>query len=110
MFIVLTGACISPAVASGGADGYDDRGLRDPFWPLVSSGGALVSYDSNFSVSEMQLEGIISDARGSAAIINGTIVEQGKMIGLYTVKEVQADRVVLVKDGFESILSLKKEE
>jgi Tfp pilus assembly protein PilP len=89
---------------------YKDHGLRDPFWPLVSQGGAIVNYDTNFMVSEMTLEGIVSDGEGGVAIINGNIVEQGKKIGLYTVQEIRKDRVILLKDGATSILQIKKEE
>ena len=89
---------------------YDPHGSRDPFLPLVTAAGAIVTYDTNFSVSEMSLEGLISDEGGRVAIINGNIVEQGKMIGLYTVERIDADRVILLKDGQESVLQLKKEE
>ncbi|NTV29390.1 MAG: general secretion pathway protein GspB [Candidatus Omnitrophica bacterium] len=89
---------------------YNDHGQRDPFWPLVSSGGAIVNYDSNFSASELVLEGIIADGKSRLAIINGNIVEEGKKIGFYTVQQIQADRVVLVKDGQSLVLRMKKEE
>lgn len=89
---------------------YNDHGQRDPFWPLVSSGGAVVNYDSNFSASEMVLEGIIADGKSRLAIINGTIVEEGKRIGFYTVQQVLSDRVVLIKDGQSTVLQLKREE
>jgi len=89
---------------------YDPHGMRDPFLPLVTAEGAIITYEMDFSVSEMTLEGIISDETGNVAIINGNIVEQGKMIGLYTVERIDADRVILLKDTEESVLQLKKEE
>jgi hypothetical protein len=89
---------------------YNDHGARDPFWPLVTAGGALVNYETNFTVSEMTLEGVIEDGRGGLAIINGTVVEVGKPIGQYTVKMINPDRVILEKDGQTTELRLKKEE
>jgi len=89
---------------------YNDHSQRDPFWPLVSSGGAIVNYDTNLSVSEMLLEGIIADGKSRIAIISGTIVEEGKKIGFYTVQQIFPDHVILVKDGQSMVLRLKKEE
>jgi hypothetical protein len=89
---------------------YDAHGMKDPFLPLVTAGGAIITYDTDFAVSEMVLEGVISDGGGRIAIINGNIIEQGKMIGLYTVQNIEQDRVILLKDGETSVLQLKKEE
>jgi hypothetical protein len=105
LFIALP---LTPGMAEGFT--YNDRGQRDPFWPLVSSGGAIVNYDSNFAASELILEGIIADGKSRIAIINGNIVEEGKKIGFYTVQQILADRVVLVKDGQDTVLRMKKEE
>lgn len=106
-----TSAAVQPAAVESETDAaYSDHGLRDPFWPLVSSGGAIINYDTNFSVSEMTLEGIISDGGGFIAIINGSVVEKGKRIGFYEVQDIRSDRVVLIKDGKTSVLLLKKEE
>lgn len=89
---------------------YDAHGQRDPFLPLVSSGGALINYEANVSASEMVLEGVIGDGSGTIAIINGNVVEVGGHIGAYTVLKIETDRVVLDKDGQESVIQLKKEE
>lgn len=89
---------------------YDAHGQRDPFLPLVSSGGALINYESNVSVSEMVLEGVIEDESGRVAIINGNVIETGGHIGVYTVLRIDTDRVVFDKDGQESVIQLKKEE
>ncbi|MEI6438115.1 MAG: hypothetical protein WCO69_05140 [Candidatus Omnitrophota bacterium] len=89
---------------------YDDHAQRDPFLPLVTAGGAVVTYDTSFAVAEMTLEGIVSDGQGGVAIINGTVIEQGKPFGLYMVQKIERDRVILVKDGQISELRLKKEE
>ena len=107
MLVVI--ACAA-AFAQGSTFIYDPHGARDPFFPLVTQGGAIITYETEFVVSEMALEGIISDGSGRIAIINGNIVESGKKIGLYTVQEIKEDRVILLKDGQTSVLQLKKEE
>jgi hypothetical protein len=89
---------------------YDPHGARDPFLPLVTSAGAIITYDANLVVAEMALEGIMADGAGRVAIINGNIVEPGQTIGLYKVDRIEADCVILLKDGQTSILQLKKEE
>ena len=89
---------------------YDDHAQRDPFWPLVTAGGAIVTYETNFAVAEMILEGVVSDGEGGIAIINGTVVEQGKMFGSYMVEKIDQDKVTLVKDGQVSELRIKREE
>jgi hypothetical protein len=89
---------------------YDPHGARDPLLPLVTSGGAIITYESDFVLSEMTLEGIIFDESGRIAIINSNIVESGAMIGLYTVQAIEEDRVILLKNGETSVLQLKKEE
>ncbi len=108
----LAGAMALSAYAQKAGEwaGYDDHAQRDPFWPLVTAGGAIVTYDTNFAVAEMVLEGVILGGDGGMAIINGTVVEQGKTLGAYLVQKVEAERVVLIKDGQESVLRLKREE
>ena len=110
MFILCGLVIASVAWAEEAEFVYNDHGARDPFWPLVTAGGALVNYDTNFTVSEMTLEGVIEDGRGGLAIINGTVVEVGKRIGQYIVQAINPDRVILEKDGQTIELRLKKEE
>ncbi len=111
LFGIIAGIMMcAAAMADDAPFVYDPHGARDPFSPLVTAGGAMVAYEADFAVSEMALEGIISDAGGCAAIINGAIIEPGKMIGLYKVERIEPDRVVLQKDGVTSVLQLKKEE
>ncbi len=108
--MLIIGTACAPAFAGEPSFVYDAHNARDPFLPLVTAGGAIITYDTEFAVSEMALEGIVSDNGGRIAIINGNIVELGKMIGFYTVQDIQADRVILLRDGKVSVLQLKKEE
>lgn len=90
---------------------YDDHGKRDPFWRLVSPSGAILNYDSDLMLSDMALDGIISDpAGGNMAIINSVIVKTNDKIGLYVVSAVDKDKVILTKGGEIFVLKLKKEE
>ncbi len=88
---------------------YNDHGKQDPFSPLVTAGGAVVSYDSDLSLAELNLEGIVQDPKGeSAAIINGKIVKMAQQIGPYQVEAISGDHVVLVKDGERFTLQIKR--
>ena len=90
---------------------YNAHGKRDPFWRLVSPSGALLNYDSDLQLSDMALDGIISDPNGqNLAIINSVIVKTNDKIGLYVVSEVDKDKVILTKGAEIYVLKLKKEE
>ena len=70
---------------------YNDHGKRDPFVPLVSSAGMVVTYDEDLSVNDLVLEGIVADASGNnVAIVNGKIVKAHDQIGPYVPRRGQA--------------------
>ena len=110
--VVLLYICIVPAVfgfADGGAFVYDDHGRRDPFVPQVSAAGTVITYEADLTAGDMVLEGIVADAHGNnVAVINGKIVKQGDMIGLFEVAAVRPNDVELVKDGQRFTVKLKK--
>lgn len=90
---------------------YEDHGKRDPFWPLVSSAGNIVNYETEFQVTDLKLEGIISAGEGqNLAIINGRIVQTNDPLGPFTVMGIGSDSVTLGKDQQTFELRLKKEE
>ena len=90
---------------------YQDHGRRDPMWPLVTSSGAVMSYETEVFVSDMVLEGVIVDPSGqNLAIINGVIVKNSDTIGQYVVRNISPNSVVLMKGQEEFILKLKKED
>jgi hypothetical protein len=87
---------------------YDDHGKRDPFVPLVSSAGMVVTYDEDLSVNDLVLEGIVSDASGNnVAIVNGKMVKAHDQIGPYTVDLIAADHVEFLKGTARFMLKLK---
>jgi len=88
---------------------YDDHGKRDPFVPLVSSAGMVVTYDEDLSVNDLVLEGIVADASGNnAAIVNGKVVKVHDQIGPYVVDTIAIDRVEFLKGADRFILKLRK--
>ena len=89
---------------------YDDHGKRDPFVPLVSSAGIVVTYDEDMAVNDLVLEGIVADTTGndSVAIVNGRVVKAHDQIGPYIVDRVAVDHVEFLKGNERFILRLKK--
>ena len=99
------------AFAEGNTFQYDDHGKRDPFWPLVTAEGVMINYEKDLLISDVMLEGIIADANGkNMAIINGVIVKLNDQIGLFTVSQIEQDRVILLKGQKKFMLKLKKED
>src|SRR5262245_54422580 len=90
---------------------YDDHGNRDPFWPLVSDNGSIISYETEFSITDLVLEGIMAGANGGhVAIINGRIVTTGDQLGNFIIMEVQPEAVIIKKDNLKFELKLEKED
>lgn len=84
---------------------------RDPFIPLVTSDGRLLSLKEKEAVGGLSLEGIIYDEHGlSYAIVNGRVVKIGDGIGDYRVLKVEKNKVIFVKEGQAMEVELKKEE
>lgn len=90
---------------------YNDHGKRDPFVPLVTSAGMVVTYDEDLSVNDLNLEGIVADASGNnAAIVNGKVVKAHDQIGPYIVDSIAVDHVEFLKGSERFMLKLKKGE
>jgi len=88
---------------------YDDHGKRDPFVPLVSSAGLVVTYDQDLSVNDLALEGIVAGSSGdNAAIVNGKVVRNGDQIGPYVVDVIAVDHVEFLKGTERFILKIKR--
>ena len=88
---------------------YNEHGKHDPFLPLVSSSGVIITYDSDLTTNDMQLEGIVADAKGdNIAIINGKVVKAQDVLGVYTVDKIADDHVDMLKGSERFTLNLKK--
>ena len=89
---------------------YNDKGQRDPFWPLVGPSGLIITYDTDFLITDLILEGTMSAEGGGIAIINGKVLRQNDNIGQFIVQQIDTNSVTLTKDGKKFVLKLKKEE
>ena len=88
---------------------YNDHGKRDPFLPLVSKDGLVITYDEDLQVNDLALEGIVADASGNnAAIVNGKIVKSHDQIGPYVVDLIAVDHVEFLKGAERFILKIKR--
>lgn len=88
---------------------YNDHGKRDPFVPLVSSAGMVVTYDEDLSVNDLSLEGIVADPSGNnIAIVNGKVVKANDRIGPYVVNIIAENHVEFLKGSEKFVLRLKK--
>ncbi|MEW5895483.1 MAG: hypothetical protein AB1650_06980 [Candidatus Omnitrophota bacterium] len=75
---------------------YRDEGRRDPFWPLLSANGSIISYNENDLIAtDMMLQGITTGSDQNMAVINGKIVKEGDMVGAYKVEAIMPAFVVL---------------
>lgn len=90
---------------------YDDHGKRDPLWKLVSPSGVILNYDKDLLITDMVIEGIMAEGDGNnIAIINGTIVKVNDKVGMFVVKKIDLNKVVLEQGGKEYVLNLKQED
>ncbi|MBI4972857.1 MAG: hypothetical protein HZA27_02020 [Candidatus Omnitrophica bacterium] len=90
---------------------YDSKGKRNPFIPLVTADGRLLKLDTESSLSDLLLEGIIYDKMGiSYAIVNGSVVKIGDSVGDYQVLKIEENKVIFIKEGQPTEVELKKEE
>lgn len=89
---------------------YNDHGKRDPLWSLVTPSGNIVNYDTDLSVTDLTLEGVVVGDKGNVAIINGRMVKIDDKVGQYLVAGITKDSVTLIKDQVRFDLRLKKKE
>ncbi len=90
---------------------YDPKGARDPFVPLISEEGGLVSDAYSIAAfGEVRLEGIVWDDSGpSMALINGELVKEGDVLGEAKVLKIEKDSVKLDIGGEEVLIRLSSE-
>ena len=101
--------CVLPGPISG----YESKGKRDPFVPLVGQdkGNYSAGLEGIVSVNDVLLEGIAIGPSGkNIAILNGQMVKEKDKFGLLQIKKIYKKTVELSIDGKIHILSLKDEE
>ena len=90
---------------------YNAHDKRDPFWPLINAQGLIISYEKDLLITDLILEGIMLGEGGtSIAVINGEILRVGETMGVFEVKAIRSNMVILQKGQERYTLKLKKEE
>ncbi len=97
----------------GPASGYEAKGERDPFVPLIGQGkgGRPAGLEGVTSIQDVLLEGIAIGPLGkNVAILNGQMVKERDKFGILEVKKISKKTVGLLIDGKDHTLSLQDEE
>jgi hypothetical protein len=96
--------------------GYEAKGTRNPFIPLISPEGKLMSVwlkdksSASQGSQELSVEGIIYDKFGlSYAMVNGEVVKVGDSISGYYVLKIENKKIVFIKDNQQKEIILKEE-
>ena len=91
---------------------YDAKNMRDPFRPLIDRDGNILPELRPVTANiELNLEGIVWSRNGdSYAIVGGSVVRAGDVLGDYKVKTIEKTRVILDRGGEESVINLRGEE
>ncbi len=100
-------------ILPGPVSGYESKGKRDPFVPLVGQdkGSHSTGLEGIVSVNDVLLEGIAIGPSGkNIAILNGQIVKEKDRFGLLQIKKISKKTVELSIDGKVHTLSLQEEK
>lgn len=90
---------------------YDAEKQRNPFMPLVTSDGRLLTLQQAPVVKQLMLQGITYDESGfSFCVINDEVVMVGDRIDGYRVIKIEKEKVTLSKEGETLEMELRKEE
>lgn len=90
---------------------YDSEKQRNPFVPLVTSDGRLLTLQKAPEVKQLVLQGITFDPSGfSFCVINGEVAMVGSQIDEYRIIKIEKEKVTLIKDGETLEMELRKEE
>ena len=91
---------------------YDAKNKRNPFIPLVTPEGRLLTLEQDEkAMNSLLVEGIIYDKNGlSYAVVNGEVIKVGDGINNYQVLRIEKNRVIFIKDGQPTEVKLKEEE
>ena len=89
---------------------YDDHSKRDPFWGLVSSSGIILNYETEYLITDLNLEGIMAGHNENLAIINGRVVKKNDNIGQFIVEDIGLESVMLTKGVQKFELRIQRED
>lgn len=112
LILILTAIAVTPALLWSENFKYDPNNKRDPFRPLVDrDGNFLPEVRPATATVELNLEGIVWSKKGdSYAILGGSVVRAGDLLGDYKVKTIEESRVILERGTEESVINLRSEE
>lgn len=97
-------------IVYGQEEGEGAKASRNPFMPLVTSDGRLISLDKEKTKSDLIVEGTVFDKYGrSYAIVNGLVAEVGDTIDGFRVLKVEQGKVTFMKDGQTKVVEVKEE-
>ena len=102
----------------GQEESQESKVARNPFMPLVTPDGRLISLDKQKTKLDLVVEGTVFDKYGrSYAVVNGIITEVGDSIDGFRVLKVEEGKVTFMKDGQTKVVEVtdltyktKKEE
>lgn len=83
---------------------YSSFKEHDPLKPLVNERGEILIKDKK-EMGDFLLQGIISSSDGSQAVINNDVFKEGDIFEGYTIKKIDAYKVIFEKEGEEFILN-----
>ena len=97
----------------GSVFGYEAKGKRDPFVPLLGQekGSRPAGLEGITSMQDVLLEGIAMGPSGkNIAILNGQMVKEQDKYGALQIKKISRKAVEILIDGKIYTLSLQDEE
>ena len=91
--------------------GYDSKGKRDPFVPLIGVEKNTAAGLANVaSIDDVKLEGIAIGLKGrNLAIMNGEMVKEQDTIGNVSIKKITDKTITLSINGIEYTMNLPEE-
>ncbi|MEW6009163.1 MAG: hypothetical protein AB1629_05985 [Candidatus Omnitrophota bacterium] len=90
---------------------YTIKNNRDPFMPLVSPDGYIINLEPQSEISDINLEGIIFDPKGTSfAVINGNVIAENETVGKFKIVGVKKDKIILQNGKKTYIIELIKDK
>ena len=116
LFLIVNMLC-APCAYSEKLDktafGYESKGKRDPFVPLIGQVQAkkISGLIDITSIEDVKLEGIAIDSSGNnIAILNGQMVKEDSKFGVLHIKKISQKTVQLSIEGTDYTLKIQKGE
>ncbi|MCX5665639.1 MAG: hypothetical protein NT036_01120 [Candidatus Omnitrophica bacterium] len=116
VYIIIVMAVVATALSfimPGTISGYEAKGKRDPFVPLIGQdkGGRPAGLEGIVNIQDVLLEGIAMGPSGkNIAILNGQMVKENDKFGILEIKKISRKTVELSIDGKVYTLNLQDEK